>query len=277
MGRYLPYAETHSIQEAVVAVHFSRSVDDPGSVERAFDLARSELQEDFGKSNPVHRLPPIEITPGAQGLVMQQPDVSPSIAGFELTKIQSNGNPAYVLRLLNDTLSVHFVIYENWEDTRRKSLNYIQFILKSLNLASNPVVSLSLRYIDRYTFDGPANEPAAELLLRKESKYIAKSCFGVGSLWHCHSGWFETIFGENRALNQLNVGSMEIDRSSSIVIDHNAICHLHMHRQTFDSLFSDTGSQVGAEKIWETMHGKNKSVLKDMLRPEASERIGIIL
>ena len=120
-------------------------------------------------------------------------------------------------------LAVNFLEYRNWKTTREASLEYIKTVLSSVPLEMNPVQAFTLRYIDRYTFDGPPHEPNARMLFQDGNAYMTPRCFESGAVWHCNSGWFELRDGGNRILNQLKVSSAAVDGVSTSTIDHNAI------------------------------------------------------
>ncbi len=270
MSCYLPYASTHSIQEAVVGIHFQGEVSSE-TVRQALDRARSELRNVFPHSNETRK----------QGIKIDQGNLPPQfvpsrLVGFELSRVKANARPACVLRLSEDALTVNFLEYKNWRATLEDSQKYINTVLPCLKLATTPVMAFSLRYIDRYTFDGPHDEARAELLLQGTSAYMTSNCFRVGPLWHCHSGWLEILDPENHILNQLNIGSAHVDRVSTVTIDHNAICQLGLPRQTAESIFRPpSGEKAGFEKILNLLHDRNGEVLRDMLLPEMAKQIGL--
>lgn len=136
-------------------------------------------------------------------------------------------------------------------------------------------MAFSLRYMDRYTFDGPTDEPPnAEVLLQTDTTYIAPYCFGRGPLWHCHSGWFEMLTPKDCVLNQLNVSSATVDGAPTVTIDHNAICQLGIPRQTIESIFEpSSGESTDIKYVLDCLHGRN-SVLRSMLQPEMLDKIG---
>lgn len=271
MGKYLPYSGEHSIQEVVVAIHFRRAFD-PQTVTRAQDSVQADLKGVFPRSNQIHQASEIRIN---QGVLTQASETPVHLAGFEFSKVRADTKPARVLRLLGEGLTVHFLEYDGWETTLKESLKYIRVVLSPLTLAENPVVAFSLRYMDRYTFDGSNDEPSADMLFRKGNSYITPCCFQAGPLWHCNSGWFEA-YGDNRILNQFNVGSQVVDQISTVTIDHNAVYQLTIPRQTADTLFQPpSGTDTGIENVLKHLHGQNGSVLKDVLRHEMLDRIGM--
>ena len=272
MSKYLPYSGAHSIQEAVIAIHFPQAFD-PQTVMRAQNSVQADLKDVFPRSNHIHQAPEIRIN--QEGVLKQEPETGARLAGFEFSKVKADAKPSRVLRLLGEALTVNFLEYESWEVTLEESLKYIRVVLPSLTLAENPVMAFSLKYMDRYTFDGPIGEPRADMLFQEENSYITPFCFRAGPVWHCHSGWFET-HGDNRILHQFNVGSSVVDQIPTVTIDHSAIYQLTTPWQTAEALFGQPSNvDSGIESVLEYMHGQNGSILKDVLRSEMLERIGM--
>ena len=272
MGKYLPYSGEHSIQEAAVAIHFSRAFD-PQTVARAQDAVQANLNDVFPLSNQIHQV--VSEIKTNQGILVPDPESTTHLYGFEFSRVKADAKPARILRLQGEVLTANFLEYDGWETTLKESLKYIRVVLPPLTLAENPIMAFSLKYMDRYTFDGPIDEPRADMLFREGNSYITPCCFQAGPLWHCHSGWFE-IHGDNRILHQFNVGSRVVDQISTVIIDHSAICQLKAPRQTADALFQPpSAANAGIENILKHLHEQNVSVLKDVLKPEILKHIGM--
>lgn len=275
MNGYMPYADEHSVQEAVVAIHF-RSAFESRVAERVLEAVKPALTAGLPLCRLVHKLPSVNIQENGGGLTFQRADNETRLAGFEFARIQANARPARVVRFFDNTLTVNFLDYESWMTTRKDSLDYFKTILSALALEENPAASFNLRYIDRYTFDGPAQSSCADLLMQRNNDYLSERCFGAGPYWHCNTGWFEHLDGGDRVLNQLEVGSSEVDRAPTVTIDHNSICQLNSFRQSVDSIFdppSEAG--VGIESALDYMHSRNKEVLKNILLEKFAQRIGL--
>lgn len=271
MGKYLPYSGTHSIQEAVVALHF-RGPFSAEAVGRAQSNAQVELGKAFPRSGGIHEL---RVNQTGQGVVLQESG-SPRLAGFELSRVKADAKPSRVLRIVGNMLTANFLEYKNWKSTLKDSLSYIKAVLSPLPLVGNPVMAFSLRYIDRYTFDGPADEPRAEMLLRKGCGYITARCFEGGPLWHCHSGWFDPLETGDRILNQLNVGSAMVDQAPTVTVDHNAIYQLTAPRQTIEALFQPSSEKIAhLEHALNDLHRRNGMILRAMLVPDMLSAIGM--
>lgn len=279
MNGYMPYADDHSVQEAVVAIHF-RSAFESRVAERVLEAVKPALTAGLPLCRLVHKLPSVNIQENGGGLTFQRADNESRLAGFEFARIQANARPARVVRFFDNTLTVNFLDYESWMTTRKDRLDYVKTVLSSLVLDENPVVNFNLRYIDRYTFDGPVDErdrnPHAGLLMKGNNDYLSVRCFESGPYWHCNTGWFEHLDGGDRVLNQLEVGSSEVDRAPIVTIDHNSICQLNSFRHSVDSIFDPPSeADVGIESALDYMHGRNKEVLRNMLLEDVAQRIGL--
>ena len=271
MGEYLPYSGTNSIQEAVVALHFRDMVTEE-AVGQARNAAQAELKDVFPHFKDIQRVPEIQIS---QGGVSVKPGPA-RLAGFECSKVRADAKPARVLRFLDKMLAANFLEYRDWQTTLRDSLEYIGIVLSSVPLSKNPIQAFSLRYVDRYTFDGPPHEPNAGMLFRDGNAYMAPCCFRGGSVWHCNSGWFESPDERSRILHQLKVSSAAIEGVSTSTVDHNAIWQLRVPRQTIDSLFGPSSSEsTSLRDVLDFLHSRNGVILRDMLLPDMLGKIGM--
>ncbi len=274
MGEYLPYAGTNAIQEATIAVHF-RGDFVASAVERARANAIEDLKDAFPRSNDI-RMAEIKIDNETQNIVAQGGNTPSGLVGFELLKVKADGAPARVLRLVKDILAVNFLVYESWSTTLLHSLQYMRSVLSHMNLEENSITAFSLRYIDRFTFDGDPKDAHAGLLLRNGNAYMAAHCFESEAFWHCHSGWFESNSKYFRILNQLNIGSAMVDQAPTITIDHNGICQFSTPRQSIDSVFSpSTGKELGVEGVLNRLHGQNGTILGSLLLENMLTHIGM--
>lgn len=274
MAKYLPFAGKNSIQEAVIAIHFAGEID-ASVIESAFNRSQADLKNDFPAGNLIQMMAirvPANVNARPDTHLMQ-----PQVGGFELSRPSANGSPARVLRLTKDLLSVNYMEYDSWDISCPQSIQYIRHVLEQLELVKNPVAAFSLRYIDRFTFDGPPDEANANLLFVENNKYITARSFEAKTMWHSHSGWFEKVGDDgSRILNQLNIGSTVIDQTPSVTIDHNAVCQLTNHRQSVGTLLDEVSSiSILMEPALKEMHMSNQIILKNLLLPDMLDKIGL--
>ncbi len=275
MSEYLPYAGTNAIQEAVIGVH-SRHDFPLSDVKRARNVAEADLKDVFPRSEDIHETQ-LKIENASRDSVLLEGGGTPRLSGFQLIKTGSDGKPSRMFRMVNNLITVHFMRYDHWASTLSGSLEYISTILSRLDLESNALQAFSLRYIDRFTFDGSPDDAKASLLIRDESSYLTKRSFDVGPFWHCNSGWFER-FGDNfRVLNQLNMGSSMVDRAPTVTIDHNMVCQMKRLHNTVESFFGSAGGKnIGFKASLNHLHDMNHTVLSDILLADMSRKIGLV-
>ena len=273
MSEYLPYAGNHSIQEAIIGVHFQSAID-PSTARRIFNHVRIELKDQLPQNNEIHQQQ-IVIGQGNHKISAQNSQ-RPLFAGFEMIKLKGDGKPGQVLRLLGKDLSVNFLEYHRWEKTISASMKYLKAVLDSLDLTENPAASYSLRYVDQYTYNDDPQNAYAELLFRTGSAFLTPQSFNAGHLWHCNSGWFEKYMNESRILNQINIGSQITKGVGTVTLDHNAVCQFSALRKSVDHVFgAHENDGTSISEVLNYLHAKNHAAIKDLLVDEMLERIGI--
>jgi uncharacterized protein (TIGR04255 family) len=276
MGEYLPCRVDNSIQEAHINLIFPNQFD-RNAIEAALSFTKAALTEDFPQAsevrggslriditNPPQQVPPTSVTTG--------------LIGFQFSKIQLNGQPARILSLTNNVLSVSFMDYEGWPTVRQNIERYLTPAVARLPLIDNPVMGYSLRFIDRYNYHGDQAEADAKQLFRNGSPYIAPQIFEAGATWHCNTGWFDTSIGSSggRILHNVNIASRPLDMTSAITLDHNATVQLEIPRNSNDALFApDPEEALRLLDTLDVLHDQNKNVLREALLPEMLGKIGL--
>ena len=273
MSEYLPYADQHSIEEVQVALQLQHEFDQQEIVS-----ARASVEADLRDLLPRSA----ELRGGSITVDLSNLDASvrpgpvlSNVAGFQFSSLRGDGKPAQVLQLSDNLLSVKVLEYGGWAKVRDDSIKYITAVLASLSLSGNPVMAIGLQFIDRYTFNGNYGRAKAALLFVKDNEYLSTRCFNAGPLWHCHTGWFDVTDAHGRVLNRLNVTSGLVDQASTVTIDHLATFHLSAPRQSLETLLQSPGEGLGLAVALDTLHEKNKSILKGILQPAMLAKIGI--
>ena len=275
MAEYLPYHDKHSIQEAQIGIQFVGQ----------FDRQSIEATRGFAQAALSDALPRVsEVRGGSISIDIAGPVATPStetiqseLVGFQFSKVQGSGQPARVLQLASNALSVSFMDYFSWAKAKEDALQYLYPVLTSLPLSQNPVVAFALRFIDRYTFSGDPKGARADLLFVTGSPHITPHTFDAGPNWHCNTGWFEVAEEEepDRVLHNLNVTSNLVDLSSTVTINHNATRQLRFPRHSAAALLESTSKTIGMCDALESLHDQNKSILEQLLMPEMLSKVGI--
>lgn len=270
MGEFLPYAGANSVQEAIIGVHLKNewALGDPL---KFIEEVKPHLPE-FPRAKPI-QVAKISIDATNQNVVSSQGEAQYRPVGFEFSCVAPDGSQEQAIRYMPGLLTIHFSKYKSWESVLSASRRHLaEFFLPSLNLKTNPIRAISLRYIDKYTYTGDSEEARAGLLFKPNNRYISEQCFEVGPSWHCHTGWFEEESGHSKTLNQLNASGQVVNESAVVTIDHNEVCYLHELRKTIEDLVN---TRPNFESTLESLHRKNKLLLQNILLDDMLRRIGL--
>ena len=276
-AEYLPFNTKHSIQEAQISILFLGQFDRQ-SIEATRGVAQAELSDVLPRAAEVRGGSfSIEINESAARVPLGT--MQSDLVGFEFSKVQANGQRARVLQLADKALSVSFMDYVSWRAAREDALHYLRAVLASLPLDQNPVVAFSLRFIDRYTFNGDHKDAQADLLFKKKTPHITPHTFEAGANWHCNTGWFDRTIGEknDRVLHNLNISSNLVDLSSTVIINHHATRYLGWPRHSADALLITANKTTGMVDTLDSLHDKNKEILAQLLAFELLSKIGLAL
>lgn len=272
MSEYLPYTGKHSIVEAQIALLFAGEFDQ-AQIASARSVVEPELRDQLPRSaDIVEGSVRIDVT--NRDTPVQTGQLSSSLAGFELSRIKGDGQPACVLRLTSNQLLVSVMDYEAWETTCPTVVGYVGAALSALPLNGNPVLAIGLRFNDRYTFTGDHQSADAGHLFSNSNDYMAGLCFSAGPTWHCNTGWF-TSHQAGRVLHNLNITSALIDGSSAATVEHAATLYVNTPRQSVDALMSPPTVATGLRPILDSLHDVNKDILRSVLKPDMLAKIGL--
>ena len=269
MAEYVPFAGKNSIVEAVFGLQFSQPL--TSLIATKFDALQTEFSSDFPKFEKMQML---QFTFG----VPQQsetPVSSPVIGGFNASRFKPDGKASRVLRSMNNTLSAHFLEYDSWAATKADALRFLNSCFKVLDLptSANPITAVSLRFIDRFTFDGPADRASASSLMRLDTDYVARIVLERGGQWQSQSVWTKELSGGQVSNHQLNIHS-GVDSNAFVLVNHNVHLNLPAALSTHDEVLGK-GSKSSLEEIFNAQHTSNVDLLQNLLNPDMLNSIGL--
>jgi uncharacterized protein (TIGR04255 family) len=271
MGEYLPFAGRNAIAEMSMAIQFALPFDQQiGTAEEAI---KAEFLAEFPKFEPVQMF---TLNIGVQQFATGGGNPAPTLNGFNLTKTKSDATPARVLRAIANVVSMHFFEYISWKETRPQGIGYITRCLKKLAIMErNPATSVLLRYVDRFTFDGAAEDATAGKLFRPDNKFVPSNLLDRGYQWHCNSGWFEPLVGDAPAFNQLTITSNMIKTAVGVSLDHNSIYNLPKQFNSLVELTHGTNEHPALGEIFDRQHNVNANLLRNLLNQKMLDTIGL--
>lgn len=271
MAGYLPFAGKNSIVEMNIAIQFASPFDQ--KIGESLEAIKAEFAAEFPKFEPLQMF---TISFGVQQFPMSGTSAAPAVSGFNLTKAKADGSAARILRVMTNMLSVHFLEYTSWKETKPQAIDYVARCLEKLAILDrNPAISVLLRYIDRFIFDGVPQDATAGKLFRPDTKFVASRILDRGYQWHSISGWFEPLVGAAPALNQLNVSSAMIQTTVGVIVDHNSVYSLPKPCASIAELMQGEGERLSLEAIVDRQHTANANLLKNLLNQEMLDTIGL--
>jgi uncharacterized protein (TIGR04255 family) len=270
MAGYLPFAGKNSIVEMSIGIQFALPLDQ--QVSASVDAIQAEFAPEFPKFEP---LKTFTVNIGAQQFPIAGSSPAPATTGFNLAKVKADGSPARVFRAMVNVLSVHFLEYTSWKETKPQAINYITRCLGKLAFPDrNPVTAVLLRYIDRFTFDGPPQDASANRLFRADSRFVPSNILDRGYQWHSNSGWFEPLIGATVALNQLNIVS-GMTPTADVIVDHNSVYTFPKMSNSVAELTNGDAERPALDAILEQQHTANANLLKNLLNQEMLKTVGL--
>ena len=268
MARYIPFAGRNAIAEASISIQFSAQFD--ATIAAAVDAIKKDFESEFPRFEPVQTLT-LNFGPSAFPL----PATTPAVAGFSLVKIKHDGTPGRIIRVIASSLSVHFLEYVSWKEAKPQTLDYITRCLQKLSLLErNPAASVMVRYVDRFTFDGPAEKATASELFRHNTKFLAPVILNSGARWHCNSGWIQPLIEESTALHNLNIQS-GAPAAGDVIVDHASLFAFRKPHHSISDLMNGVDVQPPLGKILDKQHDANVEMLTNLLAQEMLDTIGL--
>ena len=269
MGEYLPFAGTNAIVEMSVGIQVQSQFD--SITGESLEAVKRDFASDFPKFEPVQQF----VLNIGVSVPFANPPSSPGSSGFVLTRSKPDASPARILRVMGNTISIHFLEYDSWTQTKSLVINYFQRCFRLTGIIEkHAAVAVFMRYIDRFTFDGDPQAANAELLFRENSKFLPSVIYDSDNLWHSNSGWYDSLSDEMKALNNLNIAST-IQPVVGITVDHTNVFSFPKPCNSSVELFEKPQSQCALLSILDKQHLANTVILKNLLSKMMLDTIGL--
>jgi hypothetical protein len=269
MAGYIPAANGHSIDQAVIGLRLKNDASDE-NFERAVGIA-DELKGEFDlhgrlKLDALALMGRQSITPGYKTQLQLQP-------GFVFQKVNVDGTMNQEMTLEKDVVTFRTRNYSRWSDIEGLIDGLIVPVGSALadGKLSNIAV-IELRITDRFvTSDGrPAN---LSELIKGGAPLVPPYLMEKAECLHSHMGWFEDVSEHGRVLVNLNIDlrdDPEVGRTSSIL-------------QVVSK--QSTGSDEGFFGVSEwsdalltcfaELHARDKAILGSVLRDDLAAAINL--
>lgn len=179
---FSPINKAHAIVEVVFFVQFVPDFSETAI--RKLVGVEHDLKDELPKSSQIHKIETaLKLGPeGPQGQFQEK------LTGMELQSIKRDGSLDWMLRISENTISVHCLDYSTWEKVWQQARKYLYRAFKRVEGTSSFIAAIGLKYIDRFLYEGNEDEYNASGLFDPETDLIFRRAFSSTPLWHCHSG-----------------------------------------------------------------------------------------
>ena len=265
-----PASGSHALLETVFFAQFSPEVDVQQLGEQLADV-----MEFLPQKSPIQGFKIMVGTGGTETNAV-------ITGGWEFSRVGPDGSVEWVFRVTPEGLSVHCLAYTRWDEVWAKASD---ILFKALGKVPSGVglAGIGMKVIDRFRFTGDTLGTYDLLqLARRPNQFIADRAFSAGHRWHCHTGWFDAVAGDDsplasiEVLNQLNIDAApQIEPAGEklfVMIDHNQVA-----RSPSGPLVLAAGSDVWVSELMRQLHDANKKVLADIVTDEMARRINLVV
>lgn len=252
-----PLHPDHSIDRVRLVFRFSQNLPDKTIMKLGKQI--EEIQSDLGLTTKNYR---------DSNTIVIGPTGPEDQYGWHILRGDSPSGPLEVMALHR-----HALVYETGDYTRWKY--FIERLEKVVHSTLKPCLEivdlnhLILEYIDRFVYDGEADEASPTSLIRDIDHWLPDEALAGQRLWHLHRGWFETYDGVNLLINQ-NFDCQEGDvpergRTKSVQIYTKVEFRDKLSEVDFDGI----GTRLNS------MHKRSNEVFGSMLLDGILDKIGL--
>lgn len=214
------------------------------------------------------------------------------LGGFIFDSLEPNGETERSITLVGNRFSVMRADYESWDRTWGEAREIFVLMLPVL-LERSSVIGFHLQYQDRFVWDGERCRFRAEMVFRKNSRWLAPNVFEAEDLWHSHHGFFE--YPEEPHIHQLlNVleaqisplatpgSGSETEFATDVKLSHRIVHGIDrsggrpVEARTVGDIFGNEDGAGLLDIYMAEMHDRNKLILSQTINDEMCDRIGLV-
>lgn len=264
---FKPANEDHAVVDCKFALGFERPFS-PAEIEALIQARRDWVYElpaialdDFDPSDGI-----VKIRMGAVG------------KSISFANMRPDGSSVWLMRCAANEIVITCSNYTRWAPTWRIAYSLFDRVLRAMNSietagqqsSSRRLQAVALHVTD--AFVSTEANPLLELALAKGNR-IPEAVYGMGPIWHCHTGWFENGTASS-CLNRLNVQVGHVtDLGLQLTVVHEQNLNLE-ETKLID--FSDAGLFfAGLEATMSHLHQRNKVVLGELLTKSLRDDINL--
>ena len=268
MSLFKPVHDAHAIESVLTGIQFSQALDDNGFKE-VREMAMS-FKDDLPRQVEVQG---IMLSFGSSGVLPNPPS-----EGFVLQNIERDGSISSELRIETASITYRTDTYIRWDDMWSTAKKYFDTLVPKFTKITE-IAGISLKYFDKFVWDGNVSEFQPKLLLRKDSEYLCPHIYVSDDLWHSHTGKFMRVENNIKRLINLNVDCLderEASGNDQRVVKIATVITDNFNQPGYGTTNIDPQS-VGnfVDKHMENLHKFSKQMFGNIICDDMCKRVGL--
>ena len=181
----------------------------------------------------------------------------------------NNERSDWIIRIVEESIQINCLNYTSWAESIEYVDNLLAKVFKCLPTDEIIISSIHFQVNDSFVVQDSIEKIDFSQLFN-QSKYLPENVWDAGSLWHVNSGWFDDP-ENNKALNVLNI-SVRKDVTEKVKL---MVLIEHLQQITLDPMIIVKNDKDAPITIFNHLHDKNKSVVKELLTSDIKNKIGL--
>jgi uncharacterized protein (TIGR04255 family) len=257
-----PYAGVHAIQSAAFVVEWAGELT-AGEIAQIAAL-HSQLSESFPSFSPIQSFK-LEIVGQGQSMPTS------SIGGYVFQKNNATGNFSKTLEVNHTRVTALINDYTRWEYVWKDVRGWFEKVIPLIG--DRQILHAGLQYNDIFHWRGELGDLNIKDIFLEASPYIAKHIFEVNGLWHSHHGY---LIDHAKPENSKLLENINVSASINEAWQRSFIITTVHKMQLLDArILGWNGLASHLDELMNTMHNRNKEVLKKILTPAVLAQIDL--
>lgn len=256
MANFSPINDDHAITNVVFSLALDEFIEPPVLVAAASLAPWRDT------------LPGLSHLPDAQISVLGQTHETPAL---QAAIVRPDGRPIWALRFNGTELAVECTAYTRWDSVWAQASGYLEQAWALLRGHQPDVHVLEYRLAVTDAFTTQEDTYRLAELFNEDAAIFPKALADAGSIWHLNLGWVEVV-DTGRVFETMQTQSTG-RRDGYEAKGPYRITLQHALRAAVDQNPHEDLSQMNA--VITDLHLRNKRLVKDALRPDVLDRIGL--
>lgn len=264
-GSWKPIHDTHAIQLAAITVTLNEPVGDLTLRKALSNVNPIAVELGLTEQASIN----LQLPPELQQFV----HMSSPMQGMSYAR-QTDGRLGERALINKESLRFEDFEYVRWAPFKARAQKLLGDAVSEFTGVSS-VNNISSEYTDVFIGLSGESSDVSEVINTK-SPLVAGGAFQSNASWHCHTGWFEPIDKHCRRLVNVN-----IDVADNL-LEGKVHRQVRIKTQTFDQFGQDGYAEFSDKVDWDRLsyhldssHDRLKSLLRDILSPEAALAISL--